>query len=292
MAHYAQSKCYRRNQSGKTHHSEIQRCAESNSVHEGARGATSVMDEKEILTNFYNSLAPGIQNGGSTKTQPRTMPHRIKRFAPACAAWPCLGGCAVYPDGRAGVRRRAITDMAADRRWCQPEVSIGIGSASGPAYYDQRHGYGPGITASLARMTTGARTTARIPGPATADNARRHRKETHRERTSSRRRAGRTPGRSPPPQTGNMAAPAAVAATAVRHRVVGDINRAADYRVRPALQLTLTLRCRLTRADRPPRIGLRAAARLCRGHRLDERSDLAQRRRATQDDCAAPHITP
>jgi hypothetical protein len=96
-----------------------------------------------MLTNFYSFLSPGIQNGGSTKTQPRTMPHRIKRFAPAFAVLACLGGCAVYPDGGPAYGG-GYYGYGGGPAVVQPEVSIGIGGASGPAYYDQRRGYGPG----------------------------------------------------------------------------------------------------------------------------------------------------
>jgi hypothetical protein len=71
------------------------------------------------------------------------MPHRIKRFAPAFAALACLVGCAVYPDGGPAYGGDYY-GYGGGPAVVQPEVSIGIGSASGPAYYDQRHGYGPG----------------------------------------------------------------------------------------------------------------------------------------------------
>jgi hypothetical protein len=98
---------------------------------------------KHILTNYYSFLSPGIHNGGSTKTQPRPMSHRITRFAPACAALAFLGGCAVYPDAGPGYDG-GYYGYGDGPAVVQPEVSIGIGGSYGPSYYDQRRGYGPG----------------------------------------------------------------------------------------------------------------------------------------------------
>jgi hypothetical protein len=98
---------------------------------------------KHILTNYYSFLSPDIHNGGSTKTQPRPMSHRITRFAPACAALAFLGGCAVYPDAGPGYDG-GYYGYGDGPAVVQPEVSIGIGGSYGPAYYDQRRGYGPG----------------------------------------------------------------------------------------------------------------------------------------------------
>ena len=71
------------------------------------------------------------------------MSHRIKRFAPAFTTLALLGGCAVYPDG-APTYGGEYYGYGGGPAVVQPEVSIGIGGSTGPAYYNQRRGYGPG----------------------------------------------------------------------------------------------------------------------------------------------------
>jgi hypothetical protein len=166
----------------------------------GVSGATAV-DENHILTNLYSLLSPGIQNGGSTNAQPRPMSHRIKRFAPACAALAFLGGCAVYPDGGPAYDSSDY-GYGGGPAVVQPEVSIGIGGSSGPAYYDQRRGYGPGYHGQpnrddYRRPDSGAHAGPGEGGP---------RNPPPQGGASGGPAHGGAPGRSPggsPPQTGN-----------------------------------------------------------------------------------------
>lgn len=166
MAHYAQSKCYRNSQSGKTHPRDIDRCSKWNSQltalsrnHRSAR-----RHEKEKLTNTYKAAATDGDNDGliltSTFLRTRDRSDKMKRIAPLAGlvVATLLGGCAVYPDGTPmysngyggnysgydGYDDGYVTGVPVVP---QSNVYMGYSNYPGPGYYNgpgRYYGPGPG----------------------------------------------------------------------------------------------------------------------------------------------------
>ncbi len=198
--------------------------------------------------------------------------------------WPAL---VAVPSIRMEGRRTAaaIMDMGADRRLCNPRCRLALAALRARHITISVVATARVITASLAGMSAGARTTARTPGPATADNATRHSKETHREAPLA---AARQPdARAIPDSRPATMADHAVTATAV--------DRVVEITARAATAMAMTMASTPTRIDLAA--CLRLASQLGPGAAASVRTVLAKpasRRNepATQDDCAAPHITP